>query len=107
MRVPIAHGAYSGPLDAFVDVGLPLLALVVLWLLSRRKGPKRKEAERRRAAGDPEFYRALPTDDLATLIGMLEARTDRGGEDERTLAGARADLKARRGRPAVKARPRT
>lgn len=97
MAAPAVHGVYSGPLDAFIDLGLPLLGLVVLRLLSRRKGPKRKEAERQRAAGDPEFYRALPTDDLATLVGMLEARTDRGDEDERTLAGARAELGARRG----------
>lgn len=96
MPRPRSHGTFTGPLDLFVEMGLPLVALVVLWMLSRRKGRGRDEAERRRAAGQLEYYVALGTDDLATLVGMLATRGDRTAEEKRVLAGAQMELERRR-----------
>lgn len=101
MLRPPAHGVYAGPLDAFVDLGLPLIALLVLWAWSRRGRRKRDEAERRRASGDPTYYTSLPTGDLRALAGLLDARSERTPEDERTLAGARAELERRTRRGAL------
>lgn len=96
MYRPATHGTSTGPLDLFVEMGLPLVTLVVLWMLARRRGRGRDEAERRRAAGDPEYYVALGTDDLATLVGMLATRGDVTPEEKRVLAGAQMELERRR-----------
>lgn len=96
MWAPQPHGALTGPLDAIVELGLPLVALVAFWLYARRGRRSRDEAERRRTAGDPSYYEALATDDLATLVAMLADREERTAEDERILSGARAEL-GRRG----------
>lgn len=96
MARPVAHGLGAGPLDTFIDLGVPLVVLVVMWLWSRRGRGKREEAERRKASGDPTYYAALGTDDLAALVGMLDARTGRTPEDDRLLMDARAELDRRR-----------
>jgi hypothetical protein len=93
---PVTHGLGAGPLDTFIDLGVPLVVLIFMWLCSRRGRRRREEAERRRAAGDRTYYTALGTADLATLVGMLDARSDRTPEDDRLLVDARAELDRRR-----------
>lgn len=65
----------GGPLDLAIEFGLPLVIFLALYFWSSRgPGPaQRREAERRRAAGDPEYYTALSTSDLESLAKRLES----------------------------------
>lgn len=66
----------GGPLDPLIELGLPLLIFIGLYHWSSRgeRGKHRREADRRRAAGDPEYHTALTTPDLKALAATLEAR---------------------------------
>lgn len=89
----------GGQFDLVIELGMPLLIFVALFFWSSR-GPgraQRREAERRRAAGDPEYYTALSTSDLTLLAKRLEAKGTDGASSIALGAGIAAELARRTG----------
>lgn len=88
----------GGPLDPLIELGLPLVIFIGLYFWSSRGagGKQRREAQRRRAAGDANYYTALSTADLRALATQLDA--DPADEPARELrAGVASELKRRSG----------